>query len=245
MSYSDYVIYVDESGDHSLESIDRNYPIFVLDFCIFQKTSFANVLVPNVQAFKFAHFGHDIIVFHEREIRKQLPPFVFLKDRQKREDFMNGLSRLIDEAEFTIVATVIDKRLHAETYAKPDHTYNLALKFCMERTYGFLRQRGQHTDITHIVVERRGKREDDELKLAFRRIRDGAGFQGAMPGFRLVFADKRVNSTGLQLADLTARPIGRHVLDPGQPNRAWEIIRRKLYRSQTGSFEGYGLKVFP
>ena len=245
MSYSDYVIYVDESGDHSLQSVDRNYPIFVLDFCIFQKTSFANVLVPKVQAFKFAHFGHDVVVLHERDIRKQLPPFVFLKDRQKREDFMDGLSRLIDDAEFTIVATVIDKQRHAETYANPDNPYNLALKFCMERAYGFLRQQGQHTDITHIVVERRGKREDDELELAFRRIQDGTSFQGAMPGFRLVFADKRVNSSGLQLADLTARPIGRHVTDPEQPNRAWEIIREKLYRSRTGSFEGYGLKVFP
>ena len=33
--FSDYIVYVDESGDHSLESIDINYPVFVLAFCIF------------------------------------------------------------------------------------------------------------------------------------------------------------------------------------------------------------------
>ena len=115
----------------------------------------------------------------------------------------------------------------------------------MERAHGFLRERRQHEHVTHIVVERRGKREDEELELAFRRIRDGSSYQGAMPGFRLVFADKQVNSAGLQLADLTARPIGRYVMDPEQPNRAWEIIRQKLFRSRTGSFDGYGLKVFP
>ena len=245
MFYSDYVIFVDESGDHSLKSIDRNYPLFVLDFCIFEKSKFVNQLVPRMQAFKFSHFGHDTVVLHERDIRKQNPPFVFLKDLQKRNTFMNELSDLIDEAEFTIVATVIDKKQHAETYANPDNPYNLALKFCMERAHGFLRERGQHERVTHIVVERRGKREDEELELAFHRIRNGTFYQGAMPGFRLVFADKWVNSTGLQLADLTARPIGRHVMNPEQPNRAWEIILRKLYRSPTGKTEGYGLKIFP
>jgi len=35
--FSDYIIHVDESGDHSLESIDPNYPVFVLAFCIFNK----------------------------------------------------------------------------------------------------------------------------------------------------------------------------------------------------------------
>jgi hypothetical protein len=93
--------------------------------------------------------------------------------------------------------------------------------------------------------ERRGKREDDELELAFRRIRDGANYVGEMPGFEIIFADKKTNSAGLQLADLTARPIGRHVLDPAQPNRAWEIIEPKLRRSPAGVVRGWGLKVFP
>ena len=56
-----------------------------------------------VQEFKFTHFGHDIVVLHERDIRKQKPPFVFLNNREKRDAFMNGLNRLIDEADFTIV----------------------------------------------------------------------------------------------------------------------------------------------
>lgn len=36
-NFSEFVVYVDESGDHSLTSIDRNYPVFVLAFCIFYK----------------------------------------------------------------------------------------------------------------------------------------------------------------------------------------------------------------
>ena len=245
MTYSDYVIYVDESGDHTLTAIDRDYPVFVLDFCIFRKDSYANVVAPQVQAFKFAHFGHDIVVLHEHEIRKQKPPFVFLKSRDKRDAFMDGLNRLIEQAEFTIVAAAIHKERLTQRYAAPGNPYEMALTFCMERAHAFLRDRGQHMLTTHIVVERRGKREDDELELAFRRIRDGANYVGEMPGFEIIFADKKTNSAGLQLADLTARPIGRHVLDPAQPNRAWEIIEPKLRRSPAGVVRGWGLKVFP
>ena len=34
---SDYVVYVDESGDHSLASIDTSYPVFVLALCVVHK----------------------------------------------------------------------------------------------------------------------------------------------------------------------------------------------------------------
>lgn len=245
MTYSDYAIYVDESGDLSLQSIDRDYPVFVLDFCVLRKDHYANVVAPRVKAFKFAHFGHDVVVLHEHEIRKQKPPFAFLQNQDKRAVFMADLNRLIEEAEFTIVAAAIHKVRLARQYAHPGNPYEMALTFCMESAYAFLRDRGQHERTTHIVVERRGTREDNKLELAFRRIRDGANYVGAMPGFEIVFADKKTNSAGLQLADLTARPIGRHVLDPEQPNRAWEIIEPKLRRNPQGRVSGWGLKIFP
>lgn len=94
-------------------------------------------------------------------------------------------------------------------------------------------------------LEKRGRREDDELELAFRRICDGANRWGRLNSFELVFADKRTNSAGLQLADLTARPIGRHVMDPSQHNRAWTILAAKLRRSPVGAVQGWGLKIFP
>lgn len=246
MSYSDYVVFVDESGDHGLASIDRDYPVFVLDFCIFRKEDYIQNVVPSVEAFKFKHFGHDLVVLHEREIRKQEPPFVFLQDQERRRTFFDGLNGLIEHADFTIIATAIHKERLARQYLYPANPYELALRFCMERTYGFLRAAGQLALKTHVVVEQRGRREDNDLELAFRRIRDGENQQGPMPALEIVFADKKTNSAGLQLADLTARPIGRHVLDPEQANRAWEIVERKLYRH--GAMQrvpGWGLKVFP
>jgi hypothetical protein len=46
VQFSEYIIYVDESGDHSLESVDEQYPIFVLALCIFKKDEYAATAVP-------------------------------------------------------------------------------------------------------------------------------------------------------------------------------------------------------
>jgi hypothetical protein len=95
------------------------------------------------------------------------------------------------------------------------------------------------------VVEARGKREDVELELEFRRICEGGNGLGRPLPFRLVTADKRANSEGLQLADMVARPVALSVLRPGQPNRAMDILRGKLWRGPAGQWEDYGLKVLP
>jgi hypothetical protein len=56
---------------------------------------------------------------------------------------------------------------------------------------------------------------------------------------------KLTNSTGLQVADMVARPIGVHTLRPDQPNHAWEVLEKKIVRSRDGRMNGFGLKVYP
>jgi hypothetical protein len=244
-AFSDYIIFVDESGDHSLNVIDRDYPVFVLNFCIFRKSHYGQVLCPRVQDFKFRHFGHDHVILHEHAIRKQLRPFLFLKSEEKREHFLDQLTAIIADTEFVLVSAIIDKRALTRRYAMPSSPYDIALLFCMERAHAFLRGVGQAHLVTHIVVECRGAKEDAALELQFRRICAGTSFEGKMDGFDIVFADKKANLPGLQIADLTARPVGRHVINPTQPNRAFEILQTKFRRSAAGKIEGWGMKVFP
>lgn len=57
-------------------------------------------------------------------------------------------------------------------------------------------------------------------------------------------------SSGLQLADLVARPIGLKTLKPKQENRALEILKQKFYcnggRDCVGEgYEGRGMRVYP
>src|SRR5262249_32076235 len=92
--YSDFIIYVDESGDHSLEYIDSQYPIFVLSFCIFRKTEYIAKVAPAIRQLKFSTFGHDTIILHESDIRRKKGNFSQLS-KEPREAFLNKLTDII------------------------------------------------------------------------------------------------------------------------------------------------------
>lgn len=242
--YSDYIVYVDESGDHSLTSIDPDYPVFVLSFCIFRKADYVQLVTPVVRQLKFTTFGHDMVVLHEADIRRKKGAFSLLS-KEPRDTFMKALTGIIAAADFQLVAVVIDKRKLKDRYHRPSHPYHLALAFGLERICRLLKDQSQDDKLTHLVCEARGAKEDADLALEFQRIRDGANVLRRRLPFELIVADKKTNSEGLQLADLTARPIGLSVLRPDQPNRAAEVLGQKFYRDKAGSKLGVGLKVFP
>ncbi len=222
--FSDYIVYVDESGDHGLKTIDPNYPVFVLAFCIFHKRDYMEVLVPALQAFKFRHFGHDQVILHETDIRKDRKAFAFLKDRSSKSAFLGELSQILADMPFSLICSAIRKEPFRKRYTNPGNPYHVALAFGLERVFYYLQGRGAADQLTHIIVERRGKKEDNELELEFRRICDGANYRGDILPFELIFADKQSNSAGLQLADLVARPVGIHILRPEQENRAFNRL---------------------
>ncbi|MDQ4420781.1 DUF3800 domain-containing protein [Sphingobium sp. DEHP117] len=245
MLNSNFIVYVDESGDANLSNPDPNFPMFVLAFCIFNKAHYVDFVSPSIQRFKFKYFGHDAVILHEREIRQQTPPFAFLKSVAKREAFMADLDDLVINAPFTVIAAVIDKLALKKRYARPEDPYHLSLKFCMERLQKYL-VTNDAKGTSHIIFERRGHEEDNALELEFRRIKDGKNYAAqTFQDLEIVFAHKKINSGGLQLADLVARPIGLHQLRPRQTNRAYSIIEKKFCCNTTGEFRGFGLKCFP
>ena len=245
MHFGDYVIYADESGDHSLTSVNPQNPAFTLAFCIFEKRAYVETVVPAVQRLKFEFFGHDCAVLHSHDIRKAHGEFNILLNSAVREAFMSSLNTLIQNAPVTVIAAVIDKQRHVRRFADPANPYDIALRFCLERLDKWLAERGQHDKLTHLMVEKRGASEDAKLELEFRRIIGGRSRGGGIPNLELRFMDKKHNSSGLQIADLVAHPIGRHVINPTQPNRAFELIEPKLRRSPSGVVRGHGLKIFP
>jgi hypothetical protein len=240
--YSDYIVFADESGDHGLDKIDPDFPMFALSFCMIEKAAYITSVVPAFQQFKFDFWGHDGVVLHEHEIRKRKGPFtLLLTNSELRASFYDRLNKLMADTPMTVVASVIDKIKLKVKYTNPSNPYEIALLFCMERLLGQLLAKGQAGRTVHVLFESRGKQEDGDLELEFRRICANQRNWGwkqidfTQVRFEPVFIKKAANATGLQLSDLTARPIALHYLRPDQANRAYETISTKLR----------GVKCFP
>ena len=159
---SDYLVFVDESGDHSLQPHDIDYPVFVLAFFIIKRSEYDRA-EELFRQFKLAHLGRTDVVLHEHKIRKHLHEFALLIAREKRESFFNDLNQLMEQLNYTIIATAIRKQRFAAQYAKCENPYHLALEFCMERLKYFLKRRNEFFK-TPILFESRGLKEDTELK---------------------------------------------------------------------------------
>ena len=86
------IMFLDESGDHSLEKIDATYPVFVLAGCIFDFAYYTATVEPEVQALKQKHFSRTDIIFRSYDIRKQKNDFAPLVDKRKREAFYQDVN---------------------------------------------------------------------------------------------------------------------------------------------------------
>lgn len=243
--FGDYLVFVDESGDHSLTSINPQYPVFVLAFVIIRKADYIERVCRDFQSFKMRYWGHDEVVLHEHEIRKPRDAFSFLIHKPTRERFLAELSDLMESLPATIVAAIIDKTTFTSHQAASSGVYDYAMATGLNAVFHFLAASAQSRSLTPVIVESRGRREDTELELSFRRYRDSGNAPAHSSPLELIMVPKTANSAGLQLADLVARPVGLRHLRPNQPNRAFEIISNKLHRGPSAEVEGFGLLRIP
>jgi Protein of unknown function (DUF3800) len=227
LEFSDYIVFVDESGSPTLSPIDPCYPIFVLAFCIVNKWAYTNLIQPAVTRMKFEFFGHDLINFHSWEIRRAKGEFRILQNPERRTRFMASLSNLMTEADFYTIARIVDKRLIVEPSHHVLSSYQVAFSLGLAQVAQYLDENGETAKLVHVIAESRGNNENRELSNHFSWIvRDH--LVGGSPRFDLKILPKVTNSTGLQLADLCAYPIGRYYLNPNHQNRPFENIKGKI-----------------
>lgn len=245
---TDYVMFLDESGDHNLKAVDENFPLFCLCGCIFEKEHYHEVARPLVDEFKMRFWGSTDLILHSRDIRKQQGAFYFLEDEERRREFYGALDQLIAQLDFSIIAAAILKREHIARYGdRAVHPYHLSLEFVMERFVLTMRRQGQGNQ-GHILAESRGKVEDNLLKEEFFRLKsEGSHYQTFEEITTLWTERKRKNIVGLQIADLAAYPIARKVLRPEVEHLSYNVLRDKICTSQSQPPRtlGYGIKVFP
>lgn len=242
---SRFIAFFDECGDHSLEKIDRDFPLFVLSTVIVERSVYQEQIVPALGRLKMRFWNHEGVNLHSRDIRKALGDFAFMQVPQKRVAVLTAMNEMMKDLPFTLFITAIHKQEHKERYGlAASNPYDLALTYTFERLVHFLD--GENETHLPVTAEARGKNEDNELEAAFYRLMtQGTRFIPAERFQRLTcpitFRRKTDNIAGLQIADLCAHPAARRVLKPEQPNQAWEIVVNRIY--QCGGVTGW--KIFP
>lgn len=250
MSQVDTILFLDETGDHSLGTVDPNFPIFLLCGCLFTHDSL-NDFTTAINALKKKYWRTENVIFHSRDIRKCNEPFHIFFDQDIKKSFYNDLNNIINDTKFTVFAAAIKKDDHVKRYGKvAGDPYDISLSFIMERVVFYLSDESKkHSKpITcNMMLEKRGDKEDVLLTSHFNKVRDrGTGYVEAARMQQHIlgcsFNSKLENHAGLQSADLCAYPLARSLVLKGSPSKAADIVDSKIYRN----FEKkYGLKVFP
>ena len=241
------VMFLDESGDHSLDVIDHQYPIFVLAGVIMEKEYAEGDLEARITEFKRNLFGRTGIILHTADITRNQNGFEQMKDKAFRERFYTRLNTLVASIDFKVVACAIHKEEHLQRYGiSALDPYMLSLHVLIER---FCFEIGNVHAGGIIVAERRGPTLDHELELAFLNLKiqgtrylQATQIENRISGLQL--RKKSENVGGLQLADLVATPIGRHVLGK-KDHKDYGIIESKLRTDRRACHGGFGLVVLP
>lgn len=244
-----YYFFLDETGDHGLSFIDPNFPLFLLVGCLLDETEFKRVET-EVNNFKKEFFGTTELILHSRDIRKCEGVFQILFDLDIKEKFYKKLNRIMTDADFSIVGAGVNKEEHIKKYGKgAENPYAISLAFILERLI-FCLDTKSPSAIVDIKIEKRGKKEDKQLLDQYNSILDRGTYYVESQRLRnrindFEFFPKRDNIIGLQVADLCAYPLARHVLNAEEPYIPFQIIKEKVYCDKNGNYDGYGLKIFP
>jgi hypothetical protein len=113
------IVYMDETGDHTLEVVDKDYPIFGLVLVICEAGEYARAIVPAVYQLKMDFFGHEGVILRSYDIRKQRGPYAFLSNATRRNEFYTRINRIMGLEEHTLIASMIRKSVYKKLRRTP------------------------------------------------------------------------------------------------------------------------------
>lgn len=243
----DYYLFLDESGDHGLTRIDSQFPIFVLCGVLISQTDYEE-LKTKIAELKNKFWDDKKVILHSRDIRKCDKEFSILLDSEVKTSFYEGLNQIMEETPYEVIASAIDKEKYLKKYGLlNNNVYQISLSFIVERSIFCIDSKNTTNKKLTIGIEKRGKKEDSELKAHFQRLLQVGTYYVSSHRISsyqtsIHFKDKKEDIVGLQISDLVAYPIARHILDQERANPAFDLVNQKFYRRGT---KVYGLKVFP
>ena len=208
-------MYIDESGDHTYKHADNMDVRYLgLTGVLIIKEYYDKYIQPELEELKRRIFKYDpddppILVRSMIKNRKRW--FYVLQDEALNERWEKELIDFVQELKryMQVFTVVIDKKEHLESYpVQTFDPYAYSLSVLLNRSRGFLVKMHGKADI---LVEARGKVEDQQIMNAYMGLRTVGSFYGdadyykkAYPAETLVLKRKDTNISGLQLADIIA-----------------------------------------
>lgn len=242
-----YYLFIDESGDHGLTTLDPNFPIFLLCGVLMSDEDYLK-LKSDLNSIKQTFWQNKSVILHSRDIRKCEKEFSLLFDLNLKKDFYENINRIVSSSNYVVFGSAINKNEYIKRFGKlSNDVYEMALSFIVERAVFHLDAIKQVDKKLQIIIEKRGKNEDKKLETHFQKlVSRGTGFVDASRllgyGLKIHFKNKSDNINGLQFADLIAYPIARYIIEPQRANPAFDLIQNKIY---TKNGKRYGLKKYP
>lgn len=243
-----YHLYIDECGDQNLENFSPTFPVFTLCGIIVRDDKVA-VLEEEVQSLKKEFWGNKKVILHSRDIRKCQNGFEILFDLDVKQRFYEAVNALLGQQDiYVIVSCSILKEPYIRQFGKLNDVYGQSLSFVLERAiFHADNQCPEGNGTIEAIVEKRGKREDKNLMNYYEQLLEKGTYWITPQRMRnrmsrLDFRWKSEDVAGLQIADLIAYPITRHILDPQSINLSYDVIKPNIL-TENGKL--LGMKIFP
>ena len=200
-----------------------------------------------INALKSEIWNNTNIILHSRDIRKCQNGFELLFDLDVKKRFIQGINDILGDKGYVVVCCSILKEPYIRQYGKLNDVYGLSLSYIMERVAFYLESLGLSDIELCTIIEKRGKKEDAALLNYYNQLLDRGTYWVDSHRMKNVFKKfdmrwKSENIVGLQIADLIAYPVTRHVLNPKGVNLAYDVLKKNIFQLNGKIF---GMKIFP
>jgi gluconate kinase len=241
-----FYLFLDECGDQNLANFDITFPVFTLCGILVSENGY-DVIKEKVAELKRRYWNGRKVILHSRDIRKCEKGFEILFNPDIKKSFYENINEIMRQSEYSVISCSILKEPYIRKYGKLGDVYGLSLSYIIERTVFALDSKSVNEIAVHLIAEKRGKKEDNALLNYYNKVLDRGTYfiksQRIKSYFKsFEFKSKSDDIIGLQIADLAAYPITRHLLDCDAVNFAYDVIEPKIFE-QNG--KKHGLKIFP
>lgn len=227
-----YILFIDESGDHGLKKVDPQFPVFTLCGILIKEEDYDNIK-SGLNQIKDFFWKDKKVILHSRDIRKCEKEFVVLFDLEVKKLFYEKLNAFLQESKYSAFISTIKKEDYINKFGKiTDSVYEISVSSVVDETIKFLSSTNEIFSLK-LIFEKRGKSEDRSLLNYMNSLKSNGtqtytGEDLSKLTLDIDFKDKKENINGLQIADLIAYPAARFIIDKERANPAYDLISSKI-----------------